>query len=85
VASDEAAREYLKTRGILSLPVTIIDDDEVIIGYYPRKLIPALKLKVPGERSGKPRWLAARYDTLLGATVRAIGQLSNEQLQQHLP
>jgi uncharacterized damage-inducible protein DinB len=85
VASDEAAREYLKARGILSLPVTIIDDEEVIIGYYPRKLIPALKLKVQVDLSGKTRWLAERYDTLLGATVRAISQLSDEQLQQHLP
>jgi uncharacterized damage-inducible protein DinB len=85
VASDEAAREYLKTRGILSLPVTIIDDDEVIIGYYPRKLKPALKLKVLVDLSVKTRWWAEWYDTLLGATVRAIGQLSNEQLQQHLP
>lgn len=85
MATDEAAREYLKSRGIMSLPVTIIDDDEVIIGFYPKKLIPALKLKVQVDLSGKTRWLAERYDTMLGAAVRAISQLSNEQLQQHLP
>jgi uncharacterized damage-inducible protein DinB len=85
VATDEAAREYLKNRGISSLPVTIIDDDEVIIGYYPKKLIPALKLDVHVDLSGKTRWLAEKYDTMLAATVRAIRQLSNEQLQQHLP
>jgi uncharacterized damage-inducible protein DinB len=85
VASDEAAREYLKSRGILSLPVTIIDDNEVIIGYYPKKLIPALKLDVQVDLSGKTRWLAEKYDTMLRATLRAVGQLSNEQLQQHLP
>jgi uncharacterized damage-inducible protein DinB len=85
VATDEAAREYLKSRGISSLPVTIIDDDEVIIGYYPKKLIPALKLDVQVDLSGKTRWLAEKYDTMLAATVRAIRQLSNEQLQQHLP
>ena len=85
MATDEAAREYLKSRGISSLPVTIIDDDEVIIGYYPKKLIPALKLDVQVDLSGKTRWLAEKYDTMLGATVRAIRQLSNEQLQQHLP
>jgi uncharacterized damage-inducible protein DinB len=85
VASDEAAREYLKSRGISSLPVTIIDDDEVIIGYYPKKLIPALKLNVQVDLSGKTRWLAEKYDTLLGATVRAIRQLSDEQLQRRLP
>jgi hypothetical protein len=85
VASDEAARDYLKSRGIASLPVTIIDDDEVIIGYYPKKLIPALKLDVEVDLSGKTRWLAEKYETMLGATVRAIRQLSNEQLQQHLP
>jgi uncharacterized damage-inducible protein DinB len=85
VATDEAAREYLKSRGILSLPVTIIDDDEVIIGYYPKKLIPALKLDVQVDLSGKTRWLMEKYGTMLGATVWATRQLSNEQLQQHLP
>ena len=85
MATDEVAREYLKSRGISSLPVTIIDDDEVIIGYYPKKLIPALKLDVQVDLSGKTRWLAEKYDTMLAATARAIRQLSNEQLQQHLP
>jgi uncharacterized damage-inducible protein DinB len=85
VAIDEAAREYLKSRGISSLPVTIIDDDEVIIGFYPKKLIPALNLDVQVDLSGKTRWLAEKYDAMLAATVRAIRQLSNEQLQQHLP
>jgi uncharacterized damage-inducible protein DinB len=85
VATDEAAREYLKSRGITSLPVTIIDDDEVIIGYYPKKLIPALKLDVQVDLSGKTRWLAEKYDTMLGATLRAIRQVSDEQLQQRLP
>jgi uncharacterized damage-inducible protein DinB len=85
VATDEAAREYLKGRGIASLPVTIIDDAEVIIGYYPKKLIPALKLDVQVDLSGKTCWLAEKYETMLGAAVRAIRQLSNEQLQQRLP
>jgi len=85
VATDEVAREYLKSRGILSLPVTIIDDDQVIIGYYPRKLIPALKLDVQVDLSGKTRWLGEKYETMLGAAVWAVRQLSNEQLQQHLP
>ena len=85
MATDEAAREYLKSRGISSLPVTIIDDDEVIIGFYPKKLIPALNLDVQVDLSGKTRWLAEKYDAMLAATVRAIRQLSNEQLQQHLP
>jgi uncharacterized damage-inducible protein DinB len=85
VATDEAAREYLKSRGITALPVTIIDDDQVIIGFYPKKLIPALKLDVQVDLSGKSSWLAEKYDTMLGATVRAIQQLSNEQLQQRLP
>jgi len=85
VATDEVARDYLKSRGILSLPVTIIDDDQVIIGYYPRKLIPALKLDVQVDLSGKTRWLGDKYETMLGAAVRAVRQLSNEQLQRHLP
>jgi hypothetical protein len=85
VASDDVAREYLKSRGILSLPVTIIDDDEVIIGYYPRKLIPALKLNARVDLSGKTRWLEDKYDKMLGASVRAVEQLSDAQLHQHLP
>jgi uncharacterized damage-inducible protein DinB len=85
VATDEAARAYLHSRGITALPATIIDDDEVIIGYYPKKLIPALKLDVQVDLSGKTSWLAEKYDTVLGATLRAIRQLSNEQLQQRLP
>jgi uncharacterized damage-inducible protein DinB len=85
VATDEAARAYLHSRGITALPVTIIDDDEVIIGYYPKKLIPALRLDVQVDLSGKTSWLAAKYETMLGATLQAIRQLSNAQLQQHLP
>ncbi len=65
--------------------MTIIDDDEVIIGYYPRKLIPALKLDVQVDLSGKTSWLTQRYDAMLAATVRAIQQLSDEQLQRRLP
>ena len=85
MATDEAARAYLQSRGITALPVTIIDDDEVIVGYYPKKLIPALHLDVQVDLSGKTSWLAAKYETMLGATLRAIRQLSNAQLQQHLP
>lgn len=85
MASDEPARTYLHSRGITALPVTIIDDDEVIIGYYPKKLIPALKLEVQVDLSGKTSWLAAKYDMLLSATQRATQQLSDAQLQQHLP
>ena len=85
MATDEAARAYLHSRGITALPVTIIDDDEVIIGYYPKKLIPALHLEVQVDLSGKTSWLAAKYDMMLGATLRAIQQLSQAQLQQHLP
>ena len=69
----------------MSLPVTIIDETEVIIGFYPKKLIPALKLTTQVDLSGKTSWLAAKYEMMLGATRRAIGQLSAAQLQQHLP
>ena len=75
----------MQSRGITALPVTIIDDDKVIIGYYPKKLIPALRLEVQVDLSGKTSWLAAKYDMMLGATRRAIQQLSSEQLQQRLP
>jgi hypothetical protein len=85
VATDEAARAYLHSRGINALPVTIIDHDEVIIGYYPKKLIPALRLQIQVDLAGKTHWLAEKYETMLGATLRAGQQLSNEQLQQRLP
>ena len=85
VASDEAARAHLQGRGITSLPVTIIDDTEVIIGFYPKKLIPALHLQVEVDLSGKTSWLAEKYHTMLGATLRVIQQLPEAQLQQHLP
>lgn len=85
VATDEAAREYLASRGINAKPVTIIDDDTVIIGYYPKKLIPALQLTVDVDLSGKTSWLAEKYDKMFGATIRATEQLSEVQLRQTLP
>ena len=66
------------------MPVTIIDDRDVIIGYYPRKLIPALNLEIDVDMSGKTTWLAEKYQNMIGAVLRATRQLSNEQLQQHL-
>lgn len=69
----------------MSLPVTIIDEAEVIIGFYPKKLIPALKLTTKVDLSGKTSWLTDKYDMLYGATRRAIRQLSEAQLQTHLP
>lgn len=85
MATDEAARAYLHGRGITALPVTIIDEDEVIIGYYPKKLIPALHLTVEVDLAGKTSWLAQKYEAMLGAALRASQQLSEAQLQQHLP
>jgi uncharacterized damage-inducible protein DinB len=85
VATDEAARTYLHTRGITSLPVTIIDDNEVIIGFYPKKLLPALHLQGQVDPSGKTSWLAAKYAIMLDATRRVAQQLSETQLQQPLP
>ncbi len=78
------ARDDLKSRGITSLPVTIIDDRDVIIGYYPRKLIPALNLEIDIDLSGKTSWLAEKYQHMIGATLRATQQLSQAQLQQRL-
>ena len=77
--------EHLRSRGIKSLPVTIIDDSEVIIGYYPRKLIPALKLDVSVDLSGKTAWLAEKYGAILSAAVRANNQFSQEQLDTIVP
>jgi uncharacterized damage-inducible protein DinB len=79
--TDDAAREDLKSRGVLSAPVTIIDGTEVIIGYYPKKLIPALGLEdAPIDLSGRTAWLADKYQRILAAASRATLELSSEQL-----
>ena len=90
VATDEAAREHLKLREIKSLPVTIIQDllkgqEEVIIGYYPKKLVPALKLNVTVDLSVKTEWMSEKYDVMLRAAIRAICQLSDARLDQLVP
>jgi uncharacterized damage-inducible protein DinB len=54
----------------------------LIIGYYPKKLIPALNLNVELDLSGKTSWLATKYEAILQATTRAALQLTTEQLQQ---
>ena len=77
--------EYLRSRDIKSVPVTIIDDAEVIIGYYPKKLIPALKLNVEIDLSSKTSWLAEKYDIVLNGAIRATQQLTDSQLQQEVP
>ena len=72
----------MKSRGVKAAPVTVIDNDELIIGYYPKKLIPALNLDIELDLSGKTTWLATKYDAILQATNRATLQLTMEQLQQ---
>jgi len=67
------------------VPVTIIDDAEVIIGYYPKKLIPALNLNVKIDLSSKTSWLAEKYDIVLNGAIRATQQLTDSQLQQEVP
>jgi hypothetical protein len=57
----------------------------VIIGYYPRKLIPALQLDIDVDLSGKTSWMAEKYQHMIDATTRATQQLSHAQLQQRLP
>ena len=84
VATDEAAKQFLRSRGIKAVPVTIVDD-EVIIGYYPKKLIPALKLNIEVDLSEDATWLAEKYDKILGAAIRATYQLSSAQLEEQVP
>jgi uncharacterized damage-inducible protein DinB len=67
------------------LPVTIVDDQEVIIGYFPKKLIPALKLNVQVDLSGKTEWLAEKYEKILAAAVRTASQFTQEQLDADVP
>ena len=68
--------EDLSNKGIKALPVTIIDDKEVIIGYFPKKLIPAFNLDVKVDLSGKTEWLATKYEKILSAACRASIQFS---------
>ncbi len=85
LATDEPARIDLESRGIKAAPVTIIDGSEVIIGYYPKKLIPALDLKTTPDHGSRTAWMAEKYDKILGATMRATVQLSSEQLLIQVP
>jgi hypothetical protein len=62
-----------------------VDDAEVIIGFYPKKLVPALKLDIRVDLSGKTAWLAEKYDKILSAAIRATGQLSPAELEQQVP
>tara|TARA_B100000029_G_scaffold241503_1_gene238760 strand:+ start:10413 stop:11099 length:687 start_codon:yes stop_codon:yes gene_type:complete len=83
--TDEPARQDLESRGIKAAPVTIIDGSEVIIGYYPKKLIPALNLTTALEHSGRTSWLAEKYDLILSAAMRASQQLTPDQLLRDVP
>ena len=82
IASEPEAQQYLERRGVKSAPVTVIDDDEIIIGYFPRKLIASLKLDAQVDLSGRTGWLADKYDRILHAAIRATMQLSPEQLKE---
>ena len=77
--------EDLRNRGIKALPVTIIDDKEIIIGYFPKKLVLAFNLDVKVDLSGKTEWLADKYERILSAACRATTQFSQEQLDTDVP
>ena len=62
----------------------MVDDTEIIIGYYPRKLIDLLQLTARVELSGRAEWMADKYDRILNAAIRATLQLSPEQLQREV-
>ncbi len=85
MASEPAALEYLRSRGILAAPVTIVDEVEVIKGYDPKKLTAALKLDIKVDLSANADWLADKYGRILGAFARATRQLSDSLLAQNLP
>ena len=65
--------------------MTIIDGTEVIIGYYPKKLIPALNLKTVLDHSSRTSWMAEKYDIILGATMRVAQELNSDQLLRDVP
>lgn len=83
IASEPGAREFLEGRGVKSAPVTVVDD-EIIIGYYPRKLIATLKLDTQVDLTSRTGWLAEKYDKILRAAIRATLQLTPEQLQREV-
>ena len=85
LATDVEAVEHLKGLGIKSVPVTIVDDEQVIIGYYPKKLVPALKLDISIDLAGKTAWMAEKYDIVLRAAMRAGRQASQDQLDEQVP
>ena len=60
-------------------------DGEIIIGYYPKKLVPALRLEVEVEPPGDAAWLAQKYDKIMGAALRATCQLEGSQLDREVP
>ena len=57
----------------------------MIIGYYPKKLVPALKLDIQVDLSGKTSWLSEKYTAILCAAMRATNQLSEDQLAGMIP
>ncbi len=83
IASEPGAREFLEGRGVKSAPVTVVDN-EIIIGYYPRKLIATLQLDTQVDLTGRTGWLAEKYDKILNAAIRATLQLAPEQLQREV-
>ena len=81
IASEPEAQAFLESKGVKSAPVTVIDDD-IIIGYFPRKLIATLKIDAQVDLSGRTSWLADKYDRILHAAIRATRQLSPDQLKR---
>ena len=81
IASEPEARAFLDSRGVKSAPVTVVDD-EIIIGYYPKKLIATLNLDTRVDLAGRTGWMAEKYDKILHAAIRATLQLAPEQLQR---
>ena len=81
IASEPEAQAFLESKGVKSAPVTVIDDD-IIIGYFPRKLIATLKIDAQVDLSGRTGWLADKYDRILHAAIRATMQLGPDQLKR---
>ena len=85
LASDKDAAALIESKGIKSAPITIVDDSEVIIGFYPKKLIATLDIKTQLDLSAKTEWLKEKYTAILGASIVASKQFSIEQLETILP
>ena len=83
VWEDETAAAFLSSHGISSVPVVVIDE-EIIVGLDEERLKRALGL-LETESTRRLGWVAEQNDSVFFALMRAVGQLSPDQLDVFFP